>query len=70
VSDTDEPSEQVVPSETSRDLREWWPVLAQLLGVAAIAVGFGVLAVWAGLVAGGVGLVAAGTVGEMGRREL
>jgi hypothetical protein len=70
VSDTDDASEQVVPSETSRDLREWWPVLAQLLGVAAIAIGFGVLAVWAGLVAGGVLLLAAGTLGEIGQREL
>jgi hypothetical protein len=47
------------------DLRRWAPVIAQLLGIVAVAVGFGLLAVWAGLVAGGLGLLAAGVVAEM-----
>ena len=43
-------------------------MLAQALGVAAMAVGFGLLSVWAGVVVGGFGLLAAGTVAEIERR--
>jgi hypothetical protein len=50
-----------------RHLRQWSPVLAQLLGVTAMAVGFGLLATWAGVVVGGLGLLAVGTVAEMQR---
>jgi hypothetical protein len=57
------------PVDKRPDVREWVPVLAQLLGVVAIATGFGILALWAGLVAGGVLLVAGGTVAEMDRRR-
>ena len=53
---------------TGRDVRQYGPVIAQILGVVAMAVGFGLLAVWAGLVVGGLGLLAAGTVAEIGGR--
>jgi hypothetical protein len=65
----EEPTEETPEAPSGLDVRQWWPVLAQALGVVAIAVGFGVLALWAGFVAGGFLLVAAGTVAEIGRRE-
>lgn len=50
-----------------RDLRDYLPVVAQVLGIASIAVGFGMLSFWAGLAVGGVGMLAAGTVAEVER---
>ena len=58
-------TEALVASRTRRVVRDWWPVLAQLLGVVVVAVGFGVLAVWAGLAVGGAGLITVGTVAEI-----
>ena len=57
------------PVDQRRAVAHWWPVLAQLVGLAAIAVGFGLWAVWAGVVAFGVLAVAAGTVAEMEQRR-
>jgi hypothetical protein len=53
----------------TRTALRWWPVLAQLLGVAAVAAGGWLVAPALGLVLGGIGLVAAGTVAEMGRSD-
>ena len=50
-------------------MARYGPVIAQILGVVAMAVGFGLLAVWAGLVVGGLGLLAAGTVAELGQEQ-
>jgi hypothetical protein len=45
------------------------PVLAQVLGVIALAVGFGLLATWAGVAVGGLCLLGMCTVAEMGERR-
>jgi hypothetical protein len=66
VTDTEPPAP---PTERGRRLPDWWPVLAQVLGVLAVSVGFGLLAVWAGVVVGGVGLLCVGTVAEIERGE-
>jgi hypothetical protein len=43
-------------------------VLAQMTGIALLAVGFGLLAVWAGVAVGGLGLLTFGLAAEVGRR--
>jgi hypothetical protein len=68
VSDADTAPTPRVGVIAGRDVRQYGPVIAQILGVVAMAVGFGLLAVWAGLVVGGLGLLAAGTVAEIGGR--
>jgi hypothetical protein len=49
-----------------RNLRSYYPVVTQLLGVTAMATGFGLLEVWAGVAVGGLGLLAFGIAAELG----